>query len=121
MKNIISSIVILCLISLTGCATQKQTEVLVKTQYIVRTAPTQLKTLPAYPAPINVETADQVALAKWINSTDGYIYDLESMITNLINFYEKPVDQPISTGAGPVKKKYMYIDPIQRRVMGIKD
>lgn len=127
MKSIILALSVLVL---TACGTNKpQTEVLVKNQYIVRTAPDQLKKLPPYPEPLVVESATQTDLARWINRTEGYIYDLESMISVLINFYEKPVSAVetaaantslTASGAATTQPETAYVDPAQRRVLDIK-
>jgi hypothetical protein len=81
---------------LTGCASNpldfNNTEVLVQTQYVVRTAPDQMKTLPPLPPKLaNPRAASDTQVATWINNTEGYTTDLESMIQTLVNYYEKPV------------------------------
>lgn len=101
--------------ALSGCGTKQPQppEVIVKNQYIVRTAPDQLKKLPQYPDPINLDAATQTDLARWINKTEGYINDLESMIKILVDFYEKPVTdidgtttkQPAPSTSGTDKPK----------------
>lgn len=81
---------------LTGCATTgtgfTNTEVVVARSYVVRTAPDQLKTLPPLPPKIaDPATATNNQVATFINNTEQYVTDLESMLQNLVNFYEKPV------------------------------
>lgn len=83
-------------VALTGCASNpldfNNTEVVVANQYVVRTAPDQLKTLPPLPPKIaNPATATNTQIATWINNTEQYVTDLEAMIQTLVNFYEKPV------------------------------
>ena len=88
---------------LTGCGTTglNNTEVVVQTKYLVRTAPDQLKTLPPLPAKIqNPKTASNNEAATFMNNTEQYTADLESMIQTLVNFYEKPVT---STEAGTLQ------------------
>lgn len=80
--------------ALTGCATTgfNDTEVVVANRYVVRTAPDVLKTLPPLPPPVaNPATATNTQVATFINNTERYVADLESMIQTLVNFYEKPV------------------------------
>lgn len=116
-------LILIAALILTGCASNEPLkEIVIKNNYIVRTAPQTLKTLPNYPELLNVETATQTDLAKWINNTQGYIYELESMISVLINFYEKPVVETTAASA-PAKKveqETAYVDPIQRRMLDIK-
>lgn len=88
-------ILILAAALLTGCATTdgfNNTEVVVANQYVVRTAPDTLKTLPPLPPRIaNPATASNTQVATFINNTEQYVADLEAMIQTLVNFYEKPV------------------------------
>jgi len=82
-------------LAMTGCATGNgftNTEVVTANQYVVRTAPDALKTLPPLPPAIaNPKTATNTQVATFINNTEQYVADLESMIQTLVNFYEKPV------------------------------
>lgn len=92
---------LICLmLVLSGCATQ-QKEVLVQHDYVVRTAPSELKKMPAYPAAIDVQKANQLELAQWITNNEQYIYQLESKIRLLIEFYEKPVDAASAPAPAP--------------------
>ena len=80
--------------SLAGCGTTgfNNTEVVVQKQYVVRTAPDQLKTLPPLPPKVaNPKTATNTQAASFMNNTEQYTTDLESMIQTLVNYYEKPV------------------------------
>lgn len=89
-----SLITVLMALTLSGCALTDgfvRKEVVVETQYIVRKATDQQKALPPQPAPINVTTADQSALAEWIVRTEQRMLDLESIIRRLVEFYERPV------------------------------
>lgn len=79
------------LVFLAGCDTIPRKEVVVQHNYVVRTATQQQKTIPPYPAPINVLKADQSALAQWIVDNERRQLDLESIIRRLIEFYEAPV------------------------------
>lgn len=82
-------IIILACVFLPGCETFVRKEVVVETKYVVRKATAQQKTIPPFPAPINVATADQLALAEWIAQSERRQYDLESIISRLIEFYEQ--------------------------------
>lgn len=77
---------------LVGCGTPMK-EVVVDTRYVVRTAVEDQKRIPEYPAPINVDTANQVELAAWIAATEERMWRLEAIIRNLILFYEAPVTE----------------------------
>jgi hypothetical protein len=81
---------------LSGCASNpldfNNSEVVIANRYVVRTAPDQLKTLPPLPPKlVNPDTATNNEIATFMNNTEGYASDLESMIQTLVNFYEKPV------------------------------
>lgn len=87
-------ILIAALLALTGCASTgfDNTEVVVANQYVVRTAPDTLKTLPPLPPAIaNPKLATDTQVATFINNTEQYVADMESMVQTLVNFYEKPV------------------------------
>jgi len=89
-------ILILAAALLSGCASTgtgfNNTEVVVANQYVVRTAPDSLKTLPPLPPAVaNPQTATNTQVATFINNTEQYVADLEAMIQTLVNFYEKPV------------------------------
>lgn len=88
-------ILIFAAVFLTGCATTdgfNNTEVVVANQYVVRTAPDTMKTLPPLPPQIqNPDTATNTEVATFINNTEEYAANLEAMIQTLVNFYEKPV------------------------------
>ena len=83
-------------LAMTGCASMgngfNNTQVIAANQYVVRTAPDTLKTLPPLPPAIaNPKTATNTQVATFINNTEQYVADLESMVQTLVNFYEKPV------------------------------
>lgn len=132
-----SLLLIISALFISGCAnTNLKKEIVVKTEYIVRTAPNQLKKLPNYPEPIDLANADQTTLALWINNSEDYITQLEDMIANLIAFYEKPIilndsskknsKLPTSTASGSLStiiiepSTNIYLDPNQRRLLSIK-
>ena len=80
---------------LAGCGTTgkfQNTEVVVAKQYVVRTAPDTLKTLPPLPPPLaNPKKATNTQAATFMNNTEEYVTNLEAMIQTLVNYYEKPV------------------------------
>ncbi len=76
---------------LVGCSTMTKQEVVTKNVYIVRTAVEDQKRVPPYPSAIDVSTANQLELAEWIAASEKRQWDLESIIDELIKFYEKPV------------------------------
>jgi hypothetical protein len=97
-------LLIAVVLALTGCDTFVRKEVVVETHYVVRKATDQQKTLPPYPAPINVITADQIALAEWIAQSEKRQYDLESIIQRLIEYYEQaptPEEKKAAAPAAP--------------------
>lgn len=76
---------------LTGCGATDffvRKEVVIQHEYVVRKATDQQKVLPAYPANIDVQTADQIQLSQWIADNEKRQLDLESIIKRLIEFYE---------------------------------
>lgn len=79
--------------ALTGCGTTApQKEVVVQTEYIVRKAPDTMKTLPPLPTAVSdPKTASNTDAATFMNATEEYVRNLESMIKVLVDFYEKPV------------------------------
>ena len=88
------ALIVISALALAGCATSpfKSTEVLVQKDYIVRTAPDALKTLPPLPPALaNPKVATNNQIAVFINNTEEYVANLEAMIQTLVNFYEKPV------------------------------
>jgi hypothetical protein len=80
-------------LAFTGCATTgTDTQVVVANQYVVRTAPDTMKTLPPLPPMLaNPGEASNSEIATFMNNTEKYVANLESMIQTLVNFYEKPV------------------------------
>jgi hypothetical protein len=77
---------------LSGCAFTDgfvRKEVVIQKEYVIRKATDQQKALPPFPTPLNVETADQIALAQWIADNEKRQLDLESIIKRLIEFYER--------------------------------
>lgn len=91
------TLILAAAVFLTGCAFNDpfvRKEILVKSDYIVRTAPDTLKTLPPLPPALaNPKTATNTQIAGWINNTEEYTANLEAMIQTLVNFYEKPVTE----------------------------
>jgi hypothetical protein len=90
MKSLASLLVIL---SLVGCSTFTQKEVLVQNVYVVRSASAAQKTIPPYNDPIDVSKATQIDLSKWIVASEKRTWELESLIAELIKFYEQPVTE----------------------------
>lgn len=135
------SLLLVAVLVLTGCASTgfTNTAVVVQKDYIVRTAPDTLKTLPPLPPTIaNPKSATNNQIAKWINDTEEYVANLEAMVQTLVNFYEKPITtseagamrvvtpnavatpnasrviQPQTTAASARAAAPTYSDPIQR-------
>jgi PBP1b-binding outer membrane lipoprotein LpoB len=86
-------VAIIAALMLTGCFGTFETkrDVVTETKYVVRTASAAQKQIPVYPAPIDVQTANQLELAQWIIANEKRQMDLESLIKELISFYEQPV------------------------------
>ena len=119
-------------LALSGCASTgfNNTEVLVTKEYIVRTAPDILKTLPPLPPRLaNPRTATNSQIAAWISATEEYTANLEAMLAVLVAFYEKPVTAseaaraktpmptPDATAAGtaaPAPSTATFSSPLQR-------
>jgi hypothetical protein len=92
---------------LAGCSTVPKERVVYvpKVEYVVRTAPDALKQFPTYPEKIDVTKADQLTLADWIVKNEQYVLALESLLRELIKFYETPVEKagekPVPAPAAP--------------------
>lgn len=85
-------------ILISGCASSRietQKEIVIEYQYIIRTASAAQKAKPAYAQDINVKTATQLDLANWIKSNEERASRLESIIDELIKFYERPMTPTI--------------------------
>jgi hypothetical protein len=101
-------IVLAAIAGLAGCSTTgtgfNNTEVVVQREYVVRTAPDALKTLPPLPPALaNPKTASNTQIGTWINNTEEYVANLEAMVQTLVNFYEKPVTSGEVTAAGGMR------------------
>ena len=80
-------------LALIGCSTTTKSippeKLVVKeTQYIVRVPPAELMTLPAKPADVDVDKADQAAVAEWLLRKEAYTLELENMLKRLAQFFE---------------------------------
>ena len=91
MKFILSFLTLI----LVGCGSKLPLppEVLIKTEYVVRTAPAELKQLPPYPININTTYLDGISSAEFISATEEYILTIEAKFKVLIDFYEHPVNK----------------------------
>lgn len=101
---------------LAGCASTAPTvEVVPQREYVVRTAPDSLKTLPPLPTPLaNPRTASSSEIASWISRTEEYVANLEGMLSTLVDFYEKPVT---TTEAGTMRPVTPVVTPSGGRVL----
>lgn len=73
-----------------GCfQTVPEKEIIIKNNYVIRTAPEELKRLPTPPQSIDANAITGIDAAQWIKNTEAYILELEAKITILIDFYEK--------------------------------
>jgi len=89
-------LIIVLAVFLSACGTipqKPEPQVVVKKEYVVRTADQSLKTLPAIGPKINPDTASQADLSRWIRDTEEHRLKLEARIITLIEFYEKPIDE----------------------------
>jgi hypothetical protein len=91
----VKALVLALAVVLAGCSSvpKERTVYVPKVEYVVRTAPEALKQLPPYPEKIDVMKADQLTLADWLVKNEQYILGLESLLRELIKFYEAPVDK----------------------------
>jgi len=111
--------ILAAVLALAGCQTTPQTTVLTDQQYVVRTAPDTLKTLPPLPPTLkNPQTATGTQVAQFISNTEEYVANLEAMVQTLVNFYEKPVTageagnlQPVTPLATPTPTPGRVIKP----------
>ncbi len=79
---------------LSGCAMTDgfvRKEVVIEYKYVVRSASSAQKSLPPYPAALDVDNANQLALAEWIKANEERQLRLVSIIEELVKFYEQPV------------------------------
>lgn len=81
--------ILLLSLLLVGCA--GPVEYIPKTEYILRTASTEQKTLPTKPVPTHVNT--DAELAEFIELNEQYIKLLVKKFNDLITFYEAPYEQ----------------------------
>lgn len=121
---------ILCAAVLSGCASNTgyvNKQVVVQYQYVTRTATDQQKAIPPYPAAIDVATASQLELAEWIKQSEARQWSLESIVKELVAFYEKPFTQtevdtlpaPNTTTAIPAAQPASAASAPARRVFKI--
>jgi uncharacterized protein YceK len=102
MKRIL--IVLAATLALSGCETFVRKEVVVEYKYVVRKATDQQKDKPAYPTPIDLDTANQLDLANWLKLSEERQFRLEAIIDGLVTFYEQTVTDGERTAAGePLK------------------
>lgn len=112
-----SLLLLAALAVLTGCASTgfSNTQVVVQKDYIVRTAPDTLKTLPQLPPPLaNPKLSTNTQIATWISNTEEYVANLEAMVSTLVDFYEKPVTV---SEAGTMRTVTPTTDSTGRRVL----
>lgn len=89
-------LILVLAIFLAACGTVPQKpepQVVVKKEYVVRTADASLKAIPPLGPKIDPDKASQADLARWIKDTEEHRLKLEARITTLIEFYEKPVKE----------------------------
>ena len=106
MKKLFALIVALALV---GCSTTPkpippEKLVIKETQYIVRIPPAELMTLPAKPADVDVEKADQAAVAEWLLRKEKYTLELENMLKRLAQFFKTEQDKANAQAAEENKK-----------------
>lgn len=98
MKSVLSLILA---VSLSGCALTDsfvRKEVVVEYKYVVRKATDQQKTKPNPVPVIDVLKSNQLDLAKWIKDNEERQLRLESLLDELVKFYEQPVVEPSKSG-----------------------
>jgi hypothetical protein len=89
------TLIAICALMLSACAFDDafvRKEVVTETVYVVRKATDQQKALPPMPTSIDVTKASQTDLAQWLADSERRMLDLEAIIRNLVDFYEKPVE-----------------------------
>lgn len=85
-------LVMILAIALTGCGSWcTKHDVVIQHDYEVRTAPEELYQIPAYPKPLNLDSATQADVAQWIISNEQRTYKLENQLKGLKDFYTAPV------------------------------
>lgn len=102
MKKII---LLAALITLVGCQQMVKpvtpvTNTIVKTEYVIKIPPAKLLTLPPPVPPINVDTADQVAVGNWLVAREKRTITLENMIIEIGKFFQEQQDKLNTTPPG---------------------
>lgn len=82
---------ILLVLLISACAhdhslQKPEKDVIKETVYIVKIPPKELLTIPANVPNINIDTATQTDVARWIISNEKRMLSLESMIVEIANF-----------------------------------
>lgn len=93
-------LILVATLALTGCETFVRKEVVIEYKYVVRKATDQQKNKPDYPAPIDLESANQLDLANWLKSSEERQFRLEAIVDGLVTFYEQAVtgDERVAAG-----------------------
>jgi len=101
-----TAVALLAALLLVGCGTTDfvRKEVVVETRYVIRKASEAQKQLPPMPAKIDPQSATQLELAEWMAQTEKRMMDLESLIKQLIVFYEKLPTEEEKKVVEPEKK-----------------
>jgi len=85
------------LILLSGCSTvckmcaNKNPNIVVKTEYVIRKAPETMFDIPPYSARLNIDGFTQKDIATWITESEGRTQILENKIQALKKFQDSPI------------------------------
>ena len=79
----------LSFVVLAGCSTCPEQGEIIDQNYVLRTAPAELYTIPEYPT-MDVVNATQADVADWVTRNEERSRELESKILRLKEFFEKP-------------------------------
>jgi hypothetical protein len=86
--------IIFLTVLITGCAALDQkTPMVVKTEVIKMKIPESLMEVPPYPKKIDVETATQADVSKFIAETEKRMYELERKLEEIKKFNDVPVEK----------------------------
>lgn len=120
MKKLI--LTIFALAALTGCATnpelpQAEIRISERVEYLVRIPPEELLTLPAEPAPINVDTATQADVARWLLKNEEYVRELKRRLIEIAKFLKREQEtaneeaKKKNTEAGTLSDETKVVNP----------
>lgn len=86
--------VILLAVLLSACATQSELpkaeiKIAERVEYVVRIPDAALLTLPEEPAPVNLDTATQADVARWLLLNEQYVREIKRRLIEVAKFLKR--------------------------------